>query len=81
MVRGTHTLTVLVGSNSGNIAVFASNSCGNGLSDTFPVTVDPLPVSAGVISGSNSLCRGEIQNFSVTAISGVTYTWSVPEDG
>ncbi|MBK7171934.1 MAG: HYR domain-containing protein [Bacteroidales bacterium] len=76
--QGTHTLTVLVGSNSGNIAVFASNSCGNGLSDTFPVTVDPLPVSAGVISGSNSLCRGEIQNFSVTAISGVTYTWSVP---
>jgi len=54
---------------SGNITVFGSNSCGNGsVSANYAITVNPLPSSAGTITGTSTVCQGQ---------SGISYT--VPE--
>jgi hypothetical protein len=66
----TNSITVNYGLSavSGNITVKGANSCGDGASSTLAVTVNPVPVAAGAISGSGNVCQGQ---------SGVTYT--VPE--
>ncbi|MDD5508892.1 MAG: dockerin type I domain-containing protein, partial [Bacteroidales bacterium] len=69
---------------SGNLAVYGSNSCGNGaVSPAFPVTVDPLPGPAGTISGTSSLCQGEGDvAYSVAAVTDATdYVWSYSGTG
>lgn len=64
------------GAINGNVAVYASNSCGNGPISTFAVTVDPTP-TATVISGSTTVCAGETSViYTATPITGATsYEW------
>lgn len=76
--QGTAAITVVTGSSSGNVIVYASNSCGNSQPDTLAVTVDPLPAPAGSITGNVSLCRNEIVSYSVAGVPGITYNWSLP---
>jgi hypothetical protein len=66
---------------SGVITVRGTNACGNGtISANYSVTVNPLPASAGTITGTATVCQG--QNgvaFSVPAIANATgYTWTLP---
>ena len=46
---------------------------------TFTVIVKPKPGAAGAISGSNHICSGTTQTYSISPTTNTTgYTWSVP---
>jgi hypothetical protein len=78
--QGTSAITATVGSASGNIQVTPSNTCGNGPSRTLAVSVLQPPGQPSSITGSASPCEESAATYSVTPVSGVTYTWEVPED-
>jgi len=64
---------------SGNIAVNGQNSCGIGATSSLAITVNPLPTTAGIISGTNDICQGQTTNYTVPAITNATtYIWSLP---
>jgi len=79
----TNSITVNFAANasSGNITVYANNSCGNGAaSPPFAITVTPLPADAGTITGPASVCQGAAgMVYTVPAIASATgYIWTVP---
>jgi gliding motility-associated-like protein len=80
---GTNTITVLFATSGGNIVVAGTNSCGNGTSFTFPITMSALPIAAGTITGSANVCQGStLVSYNVPAITNATsYTWTVPPSG
>ena len=60
-----------------NVSVVAVNSCGNSAPQT--KLVSGAPGSPGAITGSNSVCIGTIQSYSVVGSAGATaYVWSSP---
>gem|GEM_PF-983858 len=77
--QGTNSMNATVGAISGNVTVSLNNGCGSG---TLPVDVTgSVPSQPSVIAGSTAPCsRSVMQNYSVTNVAGVTYTWSVPFD-
>lgn len=73
-----------VSATSGNLSVYATNECGDGLpSLLFPVVVNPLPGAAGEISGTTPVCQGQSGiTYSVTPITDAdTYNWSYSGTG
>jgi len=75
----TNSITATVGASGGTIAVVANNACGSGSARTLAVTVNNTPAQPGTISGSNTVCAGSQQTFSIAAVSGATsYTWTLP---
>jgi len=76
--QGSNSLTVVIGNLSGIIRLVPSNSCGDGSYVELGVTVSPLPASPGPVTGNVVFCEGSKQTYSVTGISGVTYTWTFP---
>jgi subtilisin-like proprotein convertase family protein len=73
------TVNALLMATSGNVTVTPSSACGNGLSSTFSVTINPLPGNAGVISGVSPICKGSMVTFSVPVIpNALNYNWTVP---
>ena len=75
----TNSITTVAGANSGAITVSASNTCGTSSPVTFAVTVNPVPVQPGAITGNTSVCQGVSQNYSISAVAGATsYTWTLP---
>lgn len=74
----TNSITVTVGSASGNISVSATNSCGTSAVRTLAVTPSAGPAQPSVITGSTNVCETSVQGYSVTAVAGVTYTWTFP---
>ncbi|WP_179319672.1 Ig-like domain-containing protein [Winogradskyella helgolandensis] len=79
---GTNNITVNFSASaaSSNISVYGSNSCGNGATSSFPVTVNNLPNNTGSITGTATVCQGETGiSFSIPTISNATdYTWTLP---
>lgn len=66
---------------NGNITVMGTNSCGNGVvSSSFSVVVNPLPLLAGIIVGTDTVCEGQIGVvYSIPAIANASsYNWTVP---
>jgi len=65
---------------SGNISVKGSNSCGDGINSTLAITVNPIPLSAGVISGATSVVQGQTSvTYTVPVIANSTsYIWTLP---
>jgi uncharacterized protein (TIGR02145 family) len=64
---------------SGTIAVHGQNPlCGNGLSSSFPLLVNPLPAIAGPVSGPTPVCQNQNNaGYSVTPIQyALTYLWN-----
>ena len=59
------------------------NDCGEGTEASYPITVNPLPAAAGVISGTSTVCAGETAvEYSVPAITNATsYTWTYSGTG
>ena len=75
----TNTITVLTGSNSGNITVIPSNACGAGIGRTLAVFTTDIPSQPGIISGPGTPCVGStLQNYSVLNMAGIIFTWSFP---
>ncbi len=65
---------------SGSITVTGNNSCGDGVSSSLPIIVDPLPLNAGTISGATTVCQGQMgETYTVPAITNATsYIWTLP---
>lgn len=78
--QGSKTINVQWGENTGDIAVFAQNSCGNGQPGIKTIGVETLPLPAGIITGKDTVCKGQNDyQYSVPEITGATtYVWSVP---
>ncbi len=63
---------------SGNLSVYGSNTTGNGTPSSRAITVNSVPDAASSITGSSTPCQTSTQTYSVTNVSGVTFTWTVP---
>ncbi len=65
---------------SGDITVKGTNSCGDGATSTLAISVDPLPVAAGTITGNATVCQGETSvTYTVPTIANATsYIWTLP---
>lgn len=55
-----------------------TTGCWSTSSGSATVIVNSVPSSPSVISGPGAVCSGSSQNYSVTNVAGITYTWSVP---
>lgn len=72
------------GATSGTLTVKGHNNCGDGtVSQSFPITVDPMPGVAGTISGTASICQRQTNiTYSVAPISNSTsYSWTYSGQG
>jgi len=78
--QGTTSISVLWGAISGNVAVTAANTCGNGPASQLVVTVTPLPLMPGTINGPSNACENATVSFSVVPVAGITNNWTVPPD-
>ncbi|MEW6467999.1 MAG: FG-GAP-like repeat-containing protein [Bacteroidota bacterium] len=84
IVTGNNTNAVQISispvAQSGTISVYGSNSCGDGASSSISVTVNPLPDSAGVITGADTVCQGQTGViYTVPVIANATgYNWNLP---
>jgi len=78
---GTSAITVdySASATSGNVAVYGTNSCGNGPAATFPVTVNDLPVPT--LSGAATACVNAAGNVYTTQAGMTGYSWNVPAGG
>jgi len=79
----TNIITVLFDptSTSGTITVAGTNACGSGLASVpFPVVVNTLPNPAGIITGTATVCQGQLGVYYwVQPILGATgYNWTLP---
>ncbi|MFZ4412596.1 MAG: M6 family metalloprotease domain-containing protein [Bacteroidales bacterium] len=65
---------------SGNIVVKGHNNCGDGITASLPVILNPLPLAAGAITGSSSVCQSQNNiSYSVALITNAnTYFWTLP---
>lgn len=73
-------LDVSSGFVSGNLKVRGLNSCGAGSYSTKYITVNPLPLSSGSITGWETVCQGQSSvSYSVPIIANATsYVWTLP---
>jgi len=85
IASGANTYAITVnfnaGAQSGDITVYATNSCGTGLtSPPLSIFVTPLPGDAGEITGPTEVCAGSTgMVYSVTPIQNAyNYYWSLP---
>jgi len=78
--QGTTSVSVSFGASSasGNISVYGTNAAGNGAASNKTITVSTIPDPTSSINGNNTPCQSSTQTYSVTNVSGVTYTWVVP---
>ncbi|WP_372745507.1 GEVED domain-containing protein [Lutibacter sp.] len=74
----TNSITVTAGTSGGTIRVTPSNACGSGTARTLAVSTTAVPSQPSVISGILSPCVGSSQTYSVTSVSGVSYSWALP---
>ena len=78
------TITFAATATSGNLSVYGTNTCGNGVvSANYAVTVNPLPAAAGAITGTAAVCQGQTAvAFTVPAITNATgYVWAYSGTG
>jgi hypothetical protein len=61
-------------------AVVTSGACASALSNTIVITVEASAAQPDPIAGSIFPCYGSSQVYSVTNVSGITYTWTFPAD-
>ncbi|HRG59163.1 MAG TPA: T9SS type A sorting domain-containing protein [Bacteroidia bacterium] len=75
----TNTVTMNVGSTSGNITLSVENSCGISNTLTLAVNVSSIPSQPAVITGNTTLCGGTSNTYSIPLVVGASgYTWSLP---
>lgn len=81
--QGTNSVSVnWTGSGAQTLSVTPSNACGNGTLRSSPVTVNTVPVQPSAITGTAFACTEDVvASYSVTNVSGVTYSWSVSGGG
>ena len=76
---GSGTSITLSPTSSGTLSVMATNSCGSSPQTTLSISVNPLPIQPGTISGSSGVCSGALETYSINPVPNATsYTWQVP---
>lgn len=70
-------ISVTVGSISGNVSCTPSNSCSTGTQGSQSVTVNPS-IGAATVSGPNAACQSSSQTFYCTSSGATTYSWTIP---
>ena len=84
IVAGNNTNSITVNfsesASGGGVGVTGVNACGNGTSTMLPISVNPLPLAAGSITGTTNLCAGTNSvSYSVPSITNATgYVWTLP---
>jgi hypothetical protein len=73
-----NSISVSTGSESGELKVIASNTCGSGTHQNLFVTVNSIPSQPGIISGNDTPCIGELEEYTVSAQAGVVFNWTFP---
>ncbi|GEO07078.1 hypothetical protein AAE02nite_47420 [Adhaeribacter aerolatus] len=79
--QGTTSITVMAGTQPGDISVTAKNNCGSSSAKIQAVSVSAIaPVTPGAITGNTNLCAGQTGiTYSVLPVAGATsYNWTVP---
>ena len=73
------TISVTIGSNTGQVQVTANNSCGASATSTLNIVATGAPSSPSAISGPASGCISSSLLYTVAPVNGATsYTWSLP---
>jgi len=68
-----------VAGTSGSVTVSAANACGNSNPSSLVVNITAPPSAPAAISGSASVCAGEVLSYNVASVSGATsYNWVLP---
>lgn len=76
--QGTSSITVIPSASAGNISVTPSNGCGTGTAQTLSAIPEAMAAQPSVIAGTTAPCAYTTQTYSVTNVSGITYTWTLP---
>lgn len=76
--QGTSVITVTIGTMAGSVVVLPNNICGTGAVGSLTVISETTPVQPSAIIGSINPCIGSSLAYSVTNVTGVTYTWALP---
>ena len=81
--QGSNTIDVVANTeftSSGAISVKASNACATSNARNFSLNtnVPSTPSSINVVSGNAKVCPGDTAQYRVTAVSGVSYSWTAP---
>jgi|GEM_PF-3334584 len=75
----TNSISTIASATSGNILVTAGNDCGVSAAASQPITVLVIPDTPGTISGTETICSGSTNTYSVAPVSGATsYNWALP---
>jgi plastocyanin len=74
----SNSITTTAGSAGGNITVRANSGCGQSPAQSLTVSTMNLPSQPSAISGNAAICENSSNIYSVIAIAGVTYNWSLP---
>ena len=76
----TNIVSITAGSGAGNIAVYASNACGNGSPQTLYVTSQTVPATPSTITGPTGVCKNQAGVIYTTSLvtTATSYTWTVP---
>ena len=77
----TNSITVTAGTAGGDIKVTPKTTASGcvGTTRTLAVTVNALPAQPSTITGTTPVCAGKTGlTYSVTNVSGTTYTWTLP---
>nr|WP_315148441.1 LamG-like jellyroll fold domain-containing protein [uncultured Flavobacterium sp.] len=72
---GTQIVAVIGSGTTGTVSV---TTAGGTTTSAATFTVNPLPGQPSTITGNTSPCSGSSQVYSVTNVSGLTYTWTFP---
>jgi hypothetical protein len=84
IVSGLNTNSVTVNfsasSTDGTVDVVGTNGCGTGSSSSaYGLSIDSLPVPAGIVSGITTVCPGDTVDYSIATLSYATsYSWTLP---
>lgn len=78
-IQGDTLITVIFGDNSGDVTFSASSVCET-VTTSLYVTVHPGVPPIQAIVGPTSVCSGDTATFTVGAVAGVDYSWTVPFD-
>ena len=76
--QGTSSITVIPSASAGNISVTPSNGCGTGTAQTLSAIPEAMAAQPSVIAGTTAPCAYTTQTYSVTNVSGINYTWTLP---
>ncbi|MFN4813273.1 MAG: hypothetical protein ACK5JQ_11865, partial [Bacteroidota bacterium] len=79
ITTNNNSAVMTAGSASGNVTINVDNACGVSNTLQLAVTVSSTPAQPGAISGSQSVCSGSTNTYSIATVSGASsYTWNLP---